>query len=397
MHVSFFIARRLKFKGKFASVSIAVSFLVMILAVSVSSGFRHEIRNGLSQVSGDVQLMRPDMNYLDGTSPIEAAPDYLPYVESLGFVEAVNPVVYRAAIVKKSDDIYGILVKGIPGGVQAVHENLSTDSLSLAVSIPSRLAAVSGLAPGDRMLTYFVGDKMKVRQFTVAAVHETIAGTDDKFLVYADISDMRQLNGWNDGEASMLEIVLLPSCRSEEDIRSAEKEVGFVVNAYSSDNDSAVVASSSVSRFPQIFDWLGLIDFNVFFILALMSIVAGFNMVSGLLIMLFENIPAIGLLKAVGMKDRSIAGAFLSSAAVLVLKGMAAGNALAALLCVIQNQTKLLRLNPENYFVSFVPVHFDAGMIVLADAVAFVLIMLFLLIPCLFISKVDPADTVRVR
>jgi lipoprotein-releasing system permease protein len=128
-----------------------------------------------------------------------------------------------------------------------------------------------------------------------------------------------------------------------------------------------------------------------------MTIVAGFNMISGLLIMLFENISTIGLLKTLGMTDRAIAKVFLSSSAVLTIKGMAIGNALAIIFCVVQSMTHILKLDPENYFVSYVPVHPDLGLILTADVIAFVAIMLLLLIPCLFISKVDPADTVRVR
>jgi lipoprotein-releasing system permease protein len=128
-----------------------------------------------------------------------------------------------------------------------------------------------------------------------------------------------------------------------------------------------------------------------------MTIVAGFNMISGLLIMLFENISTIGLLKSLGMTDRAIAKVFLTSSAALVFKGMLAGNLAAILFCVVQGTTHLLRLNPENYFVSFVPVNLDMGMILCADVISFVVIMLLLLIPCIFISKVDPAETVRVR
>ena len=157
------------------------------------------------------------------------------------------------------------------------------------------------------------------------------------------------------------------------------------------------MAVSSVSRYPQLFDWLDLIDFNVLFILILMTIVAGFNMISGLLIMLFENISTIGLLKALGMTDRAISKVFLSSAAVLVLKGMAIGNALGLVFCALQSTTHLLKLDPENYFVSFVPVNIDLGAVLLADVASFVVIMLLLLVPTLFISKVDPAQTVRVK
>jgi len=113
--------------------------------------------------------------------------------------------------------------------------------------------------------------------------------------------------------------------------------------------------------------------------------------------MLFENISTIGLLKSLGMNDRAISKVFLTSAAVLVLKGMLAGNALALLFCLVQDRTHFLKLDPENYFVSFVPVEVDVPAVLLADAAAFVVIMLLLLIPTLFISKVDPAQTVRVK
>jgi lipoprotein-releasing system permease protein len=216
-------------------------------------------------------------------------------------------------------------------------------------------------------------------------------------VVYADISDLQRVNGWDASEVSCLEILLEDDMRNESDIESANDRIGTLINAYSSDEEESVIASSSVSSYPQLFDWLNLIDFNVLLILALMTIVAGFNMISGLLIMLFENISTIGLLKSLGMTDRAISKVFLSSSAILVAKGMLAGNALAILFCIIQDTTKVLRLNPENYFVSYVPVKVDFGMILTADVVAFFLIMLLLLIPCLFISKVDPADTVRVK
>jgi lipoprotein-releasing system permease protein len=128
-----------------------------------------------------------------------------------------------------------------------------------------------------------------------------------------------------------------------------------------------------------------------------MTVVAGFNMISGLLIMLFENISTIGLLKSLGMADKAIAKVFLSSSAVLTAKGMAIGNALAIIFCILQSSTHVLKLDPVNYFVSYVPVHLDFGLILTADVISFVAIMLLLLIPCIFISKVDPADTVRVR
>ena len=389
MDASLFIGRRLRFKGKIVMACVAVSFLIMIIAVSVSSGFRNEIRKGISSIAGDVQLTRPDMDYMEEGSPINASPSYLSMIEDLPCTEAVVPAVYRAGIVKDGEDIYGVVVKGRPGRV--------SDSLALAVSIPESFAEKAGISVGDRMLTYFVGEKMQVRQFNVAEIYESGVDPNGKFIIYADIEDMRRLNGWTSDQASLLEVLLKPDFKTEKGMKESASQIGFIMNAYEQEDDDTLIATSAISKYPQIFGWLSLIDFNVFFILLLMTIVAGFNMISGLLIMLFENISTIGLLKSLGMTDMSISRVFLSSSAVLVLKGMALGNAIAILFCIIQGTTHLLRLNPENYFVSYVPVHLDFGMILIADLAAMALIMILLMIPSLFISKVDPAQTVRVR
>lgn len=393
MDASFFIAGRLRFRRRIVMVSIAVSYLVMIVAVAVSSGFRSEIRTGLSSLTGDVRLTPPDLNVFDENRPIEGHPAYLPYVEAVDGVDEVIPVIYRAGIVKNDDSIHGVIFKGIPKEkLTDVH-----DTLALGVSIPRRLAEISGLEVGDRMLSYFVGKTVKARQFNVAAIHDAIVELDQNLVVHASLSDMQRLNAWSEDEVSCFEILLEPGYDDEADIAYACAEIGTTVNAYSDDDEETVIATSSIDSYPQLFDWLNLIDFNVFLVLLLMTVVAGFNMISGLLIMLFENISTIGLLKSLGMTDKAISKVFLSSSSVLVLKGMAWGNGLAFLFCLIQGATHILKLNPENYFVSFVPVSLDLGMILLADAASFIGIMLLLLIPCMFISKVDPAETVRMK
>lgn len=390
MDASFFIASRLRFRKRIVTASVAVSFLVMIIAVAISSGFRHEIREGLSVLVGDIQLTPPDLNVLDESSPIERCPEYLKQIESLKGVQSVTPVVYKAGVVKNGDNIHGVLFKGVPGGGLQ-------DARSLSVSIPSRLGEITSLKPGDKMLAYFVGEKVKMRQFTVADVHDVILEADDNLVVYADMADLQRIMEWDENQVSAIEIALESSYKDERSLREMNMQIGTIVNSYSKDSDSPVIATSSVSKYPQLFDWVNLIDFNVFFILLLMTIVAGFNMISGLLIMLFENISTIGLLKSLGMTDKAISKVFLSSSAVLTGKGMLIGNLLALAFCILQSTTHMIPLNPENYFVPYVPVNVNFGFILLADVVSFTVIMALLLIPCLFISKVDPADTVRVR
>ena len=387
MDTAFYIASRLRFKGKIASTCIAVSFLVMILAVAVSSGFRREVRNGLSSLSGDILISAPDLNVMGESRPVDLSDPSLGYVASSRLVEEMQPVVWRAGIVRNGEGMHGVLVKGV--------RNATNDTVPLGVSIPRKLAQASGLKPGDRMLTYFVGDALKMRQFNVVGIHEAVVETDDKFVVYASLSDMQRLNGWDENQVSAVEVHLDDAFAGEDAVLAATQEIGSLVSLYQNGDD--MVATSSVSRYPQLYSWLSLIDFNVGIILLLMTVVAGFNMISGLLILLFENISTIGILKSMGMTDKAISKVFLAASARLVSVGMLIGNVLATLICIIQKTTHILKLNPENYYVSFVPVDIDLLQILMADTLSFVAIMLLLLIPCLFISKVDPAQTVRVR
>lgn len=387
MDASRFIAKRISFKGNIAMVSIAVSFLVMIIAVAVSSGFRHEIRDGVSSVSGDVQLVSAETGWGGEAVPVPMHPSYYGKLAEIPYIKEIEPVIYRGGIVKSGDNIHGVLFKGC-----------RRDSLlsGLGVSVPARLAAKLGIAAGDDITAYFVGERVQVRKFHVVSLYDSILDSDENMVVRTSLADLQRLNGWDAGSVSALEFSLSPSFRSVDALEHAAADIGTVAMLYTSPEEPAVTASSAASRYPQLFDWLDLIDFNVLFILVLMTVVAGFNMISGLLIILFENIPVIGILKSVGMKDRHIAKIFLSASSSVVLKGMAAGNAVALLLCWLLGITKILRLDPQNYFVSYVPVHIDLPLVLAADLGAYVVIMLLLLIPSLFISGVDPARTVRV-
>lgn len=384
---TFFIASRLRYKRRIVTISIAISYIIMIVAVAVSSGFRVEVRDALSQMGGDVQLCPSNLNFLDEAQPINSNPSYLEKIRQIKEVESVQPAVYRAGIMKVGENIHGVLLKGVP----------VDDTTALAVSIPRRLSKVADLEEGDKVLTYFVGEKVKARNFKVASVYDPVVETDDNLIVYANISDLRRLNGWGEGDASMLEVNLKPQYRDKKQIEEVTQEVGFIAYAGADENDTNVFASSVSSRYPQLFDWLDLLDFNVLFVLVLMMIVAGFNMISGLLITLFENISTIGVFKAMGMTDKVISKIFLSSSATLVVKGMVVGNAVALLFCFLQGTFHLLKLDPANYFVSFVPVNLNVLTVLAVNLISFVVILLLLLIPCAFISKVDPADTVRVR
>lgn len=388
MNASGFIAGRLRFKGKMAMICITISFLVMIISVSISSGFRNEIRRGVASFCGDIQLSPLDMNYISEESSISSSPSFLPSILNVDGVTGAEPVIYRAGIVKSGENIHGVLFKGVEG----------RDSLGgLGVSIPSRLADMLSLKVGDPMLTYFVSERVKARRFTVKDIYPSLLDVDDNLLVYAGLQDMQRLNGWDSSRVSSLEVSLAEAYRPALLMTAAKDEVGSIALLEQGDDDDTMVATSVMDRYPQLFDWLNLIDSNVLLILVLMTVVAGFNMISGLLILLFRSISTIGLLKSMGMTDKAISSVFLRVSSNLVLKGMLIGNGLALLFCLVQGTTHFIKLNPVNYFISYVPVFVNVPFILAADLISYLVIMLLLQLPCRFISKVDPAQTVRVR
>lgn len=365
--------------------TVAIASFIVIVAVAISGGFRKELREGIASICGDIRITSSDLDYVAADSPLSISLHTLDSVSAFHGIRKVVPAVYRAGIVKSGDNIDGVVFKGIPGGGD-----------SLAVSIPSTLADMLSLSVGDKLLSYFIsGERVQARTFRVASVYEDLMGGKDRMIVYAGIGDMRRLNGWKEGESSAIELVVDDKMRSSDKLDELTSEVGALLLEGRGDDGDALVASSSINMYPEIFSWLELIDFNVLFILVLMTVVAGFNMISALLIILFRNIQVIGILKSMGMKDRPIVGIFLRVGAAAVLKGMLVGNLLAFAFCLIQDKTHLIRLDPDNYFVSFVPVSVNPLYAIGADLICAAVIIALMLLPCLFVSGVDPAKTVR--
>ena len=375
MKASRFISERLEFRGRITVAATAVSFLVIILSLMVVGGFRREIRSGVGSVMGDVQMTGDSVS-------TDAA--FIPKLLEIKGVEGITPAIYNTAVVRSGDNIEGVLFKAVP----------SKDS-SLTVSVPSTLADRFGIGAGDRLTAYFVDERVKVRNFTVREVYPDLLRTDGSMIVYAGLEDMQRVNGWDSTRVSALEVTLSDRFRSPDREKAKAAELSMASTLY--DDGNGLAATAAATRYARLFDWLGLLDFNVLAILLLMTLVAGFNMISGLLIVLFRHTGTIGTLKALGMDNRGIAGVFLRMSSRVVLKGMAIGGGLAMLFALVQGTTHLLRLNPDNYFVSFVPVAVNVPQILLVCAAAWAAIMLLLLLPSLFIARVDPADTVRVK
>ncbi len=381
-----FISRKLSFQGKLAAVAIAVSFFVMIVAVAVSAGFRTAVRDGVAAMVGDVRIQPQDRSL----GELASMPRELPSREALlavPGVQGLRPVVLRSGVVKEGDRIHGVLVKGVPGP--------EGEDGALSVSIPERLSRILGLGVGDALTTYFPGEKTRVRKFRIAAVHRDLVEMDDNLLVYARLEDLQRLNGWTADQVSCLEVEVAGRYRDRAALERVATQVGNCLLSGGQEEEERLYVTASPSAFPQVFDWLELLDFNVFIILVLMTVVAGFNMVSGLLIVLLRNISTIGTLKTLGMDNRAVGRVFVRVGAAVVLKGLLAGNALALLFCLVQGTTHLIPLDPANYFVSWVPVQVNLPGILLADVLSFLAILAMLWLTARYVSRIDPAVTVK--
>jgi len=378
-----FISRKLSFQGKLAAVAIAVSFFVMIVSVAVSSGFRAAIRDGVAAMVGDIRIQPQDRSLGEMASMPRNLPSETTILSVPG-IKGIRPVVLRSGVVKDGDRIHGVLVKGVE----------RADS-SLTVSLPERLSRIMGLGVGDHLTTYFIGERVRVRKFRITAVHRDLVEMDDNLLVYANLEDLQRLNGWEADEVSCLEVEVADGYRNRAVLDNLASQVGTCLLNSGSEEEEELYVTASPRSYPQIFDWLELLDFNVLTILILMTVVAGFNMISGLLILLLRNISTIGTLKTMGMDNRSVGRVFVQVGAGVVLKGMLIGNALALLFCLIQGTTHLIPLDPANYFVSWVPVRVNLPWILAADVLSFLAILAMLWIPARYVSKIDPAVTVK--
>jgi lipoprotein-releasing system permease protein len=249
------------------------------------------------------------------------------------------------------------------------------------------------LKVGDKIPTYFIiNGKVRVRALRVCGIYSTGFSDYDKMVVIGDIKHVQRLNGWDENQIGGLEILI----KDYDDLDKASNEVfGAVGNKYDSKTGDSYNVRSIKEINPQIFNWLDMLDMNVVIILVLMALVAGFTIISGLLILILEKTKMIGLLKSMGAEDWSIRKIFLYQACFLVGKGMLLGNVIALAICAIQHYFGIIQLDPEVYYVSTVPISISFINWLLINAAAFCTALLMLVGPSYIITKVSPTETMR--
>lgn len=414
MNLNLFLAKRIGSKtdatgklsrmgSRISIISVAVSITVIIVACAVAGGFRKEILDKARGYSSDIVLAAPGEEIIACTKPVKHPLSYLKELEGLEFVGSIKGVAYTQGILKEDDEIGGIILKGVDSTynmdfyarhlVEGKLPSFGGKRASNEIMVSSTLANAMQYKVGDKATAYFAGEQARVRRYDIVGIFDAQLQDFDKYLAIADIRQVTRLNGWKD-EVSGYEIMMAGNGNPSEKEMAAIDEL---IYKHTTEEDSPVAPTTLAQKYYIFYDWLTLLDLNVLIILALMMAVAGFNMVSALLIMLFERISQIGLLKAMGMSNSGVAKVFLTKAALTVAQGMLAGNTLALAICLAQQHLKIMPLDPANYFVSYVPIHLEWGTILLMNLIAFAAIMLIMLLPVIFIGKINPATTMRVK
>lgn len=413
MHFPLFIAKRLYSEQgdkrkvsrpaiHIATAGVAIGLAVMIISVCVVLGFKHTIRDKVIGFGSHIQVA--DFLTLQQMEqyPIVIDDSMIDVLKHIPDVAHVQRFAMKEGILKTDSDFLGVAFKGVGPEFDStfIHNNMVegsiphfSDSVSHNQILVSQLMADKlHLKSGQRIFAYFFDNNgVRTRRFTIAGIYQTNLKKYDETIVFTDLYTAVKLNGWESDQASGAEL----SVNNFDNLDMVESrvisKVKDTVDHYGETYSSATIKELN----PQIFQWLDLMDLNVWIILALMLIVAGVTMISGLLIIILERTSMIGILKALGARNKTIRHTFMWFAVFIIGKGMLIGNVLSLGLLALQQAFGIIKLDAQTYYVSTVPVEINALYIVALN-VATLLISVFMLVaPSYLISHIHPAKSMR--
>ena len=412
MNWKLFIARRIYRDNKggkevskpairIAMVGIAIGLAVMIVSVAVSVGFKHQVRDKVVGMGADIVVSNIEGSQLYQMAPVMAGDSLRLSLQLLPGVSRVQRYSTKPGMIMTSDNFQGMMLKGIgqeydcsymqahllEGKIPEFTDSTASGQVLISRSVADKLS----LNVGDRLYTYYVENNIRARRLTVSGIYQTnFSYYDDLFLI-TDLYTVNRLNGWKAGQVGGIEIAVT----AYERLDAVNDEIRSLLGD-NTDRYGATYCSRTVEElYPQIFDWLNLLDANVWAILILMTGVAGFTMISGLLIIILERTNMIGVLRALGADNASIRKIFLTFSVFLIGKGMLWGNIIGLSVCLVQYFFRPLRLDPVTYYINTVPIELNIGWLLLLNVGTLLVSVLMLVGPSYLISHIHPAKSIR--
>ena len=387
---------------KIATAGVAIGLAVMIVSVCVVLGFKHTIRDKVIGFGNHIQVMNIMAVNNQDSYPISIDDNMVNLLKGIQGVKHVQRYALKQGILKTDKDFLGVVFKGIGPDydMSFLKQNLKEGSLPkfsdtsshYKLVISQLMAEKLKLKVGDRVFAYFIGnDDVRTRRFTISAIYQTNMTKFDQIFCYTDIYSTVKLNEWKEDQCSGAELQVNDFSKLDETENELVRQVNRNVDAYGSTYASQTI----IQAYPQIFSWLDLLDLNVWVIMALMVCVAGFTMISGLLIIILERTTMIGVMKALGARNNTIRHTFLWFAVFIIGKGMVIGDIVGFGILFLQKYTGLIKLDPTTYYVENVPIEINIPFIILINVATLIVSIFVLIAPSYLISHIHPAKSMH--
>ncbi len=413
MITELFIARRLRLNSKdkgvnsspshaIATLGVSLSIFIMILSLAIVGGFKSEIANKIYSLDSHIRVYNAALGLDDNIYTIHTD-DVMPVIRSTfadDVVANMSLIADQSAIIKTADDFKGIVFKGVDGnydwsyiGSTLVSGRLPDRAKPEEVLISNSVAKKLRIGVGDKIYTYFCNQKIKVRRVVVTGIFNTDFDDFDSNYLLGSLTLLQGVNGWSENTGNYVGINVKDTAQIP--ALSYLLFSKLAASAYNTDNRTVYNVTNTTQTNASFFSWLSLLDMNVIIIICLMAIVSGFTLISVLLMIVLERIKLIGLLKTLGADGSMIRRIFILLTQKLILRSLIIGNVLGIGLALVQKYFHIIKLNPEAYYMPYVPIQIDWVTIALLNVCVFVAAYLTLLGPSHIISSIKPSTTLR--
>jgi lipoprotein-releasing system permease protein len=376
---------------------VALCLLVMLIALAVTDGYKKEIRNRVIAMGSHIRISNYDFNYSFEPIPFEKNQPFIAQLENQPEIISLQYFATKIGIVKTDDQVEGIVLKGIDRSFSWEHfgNNIvegepiifEDNVISNQVLLSRKLSQKLQLQVGNKLRVYFAQDPPMQRAFTISGLFETgLPEFDENFLI-ADLRHIRKVNRWDDDQVGGVEIIIANYDRINEMGDFVNSAIGYQLKA-----------ETIKEIYPQIFEWIAMFDTNVLVLIIIIAIICVITMISTFLIVVLEQTATIGILKTMGIKNSGIIRIFLIIASKILLIGLLIGDGIALLLSFFQNKFHFLKLDPETYYVPYVPLEMDAWMFLITNLGILMLCLSVLAIPAYYISKkITPVNAIKME
>jgi len=382
---------------KIAILAIALGMVIMMISVATSVGLQQKIRDKMSGFKGHIQITSYDNNFSDvSVIPIDKNQDFYPKFSNIDGIKNVQVFASKTGLIRTKSDFEGVVFKGISTDynwdffkeyiIEGRLPNYNQER-NKEILLSKKMVSALQLKLNQTILVSFLKSDNKLpssRKYKIVGIYNTGFLEFDKNMMIGDIREIQRLNGWSKDQVGGFEVLL----DNFDELQEKSNEI------YSSIG-SQLDANSIVQSYPALFEWLSLFDNNTWFIMAIMIIVASINMITALLVLILERAQMVGVLKALGSANWQIRKIFIYNAAYLILKGLFWGNIIGLLIIGLQSYFGILKLDPESYYVSTLPVSLNVFPLILLNLGTLFFCFLMMIVPSLIVTKIHPSKTIR--